>query len=108
MRSIANRLWKFGGFIRESVYKYLQARDTGRPSILKKDNVRFHNSLQALNAERFVISSVNDFADVAEIVENEAGARLVHVKAQSKIPLLLCSQSNERNICSADRNFWVR
>ena len=68
-------LWSFGGFIRESVYKYLQARDTGRPLILDKENVRFQNSLQARNAERFVISSVNDFADVAELIENDAGAR---------------------------------
>jgi Protein of unknown function (DUF4238) len=69
-------LWQFGGFINESAYKFLQARDTGKPLILDRDNVRFQNSLQAWNAERFVISSVNNFADVAEMIEANAEIRL--------------------------------
>ena len=68
-------LWHFGGFIKEGAYNYLQARDTGKPFILNRDNVRFQNSLQAVNAERFVIASVNDFADVAQIIENNPDAR---------------------------------
>jgi hypothetical protein len=69
-------LWRLGGFIKESAYNYLKARNTGRPLILNRDNVRFQNSLQALHAERFVIASVNNFADVAQMVENDPAARL--------------------------------
>jgi hypothetical protein len=71
----SDQLLRVGGFINESAYNYLQARDTGRPLILNHDNVRFQNSLQALHAERFVISSVNEFTDVAEIVDNDPDAR---------------------------------
>jgi hypothetical protein len=65
---VRDMLWRFGGFIKESAYKYLQARDIGKPLILDRENVRFKNSLQAWSAERFVISSVNDFTDVAEMI----------------------------------------
>ena len=73
---IRDRLWRLGGFISEDSYAFLQARDTGKPMLLKPENVRFQNSLQAWNAERFVISSVNKFADVADMVENDPDARL--------------------------------
>ncbi len=71
----SNLLWQMGGFIKESAYEYLQARDTGKPLILSRDKVRFQNSPQAHNAERFVVSSVNEFADVADIIENDPDAR---------------------------------
>ena len=72
---IRDRLWYLGGFISESAHTYLRARDTGKPMLLNPENVRFQNSLQARNAERFVISSVNQFADVADLVENNPDAR---------------------------------
>lgn len=72
---IRDRLWYLGGFISESTHTYLRARDTGKPMLLNPENVRFQNSLQARNAERFVISSVNEFADVADLVENNPDAR---------------------------------
>jgi hypothetical protein len=72
---IRNKLWRLGGFIKEDAYTFLLARDTGKPLMLKADNVRFQNSLQARNAERFVISSVNEFADVAHMVERDPEAR---------------------------------
>jgi hypothetical protein len=72
---ISDRLWYLGGFISESAHDYLRARDTGKPMLLSSDNVRFQNSLQARNAERFVISSVSEFADAADLVENNPDAR---------------------------------
>jgi hypothetical protein len=72
---IRDKLWRLGGFISEDVYIFLQARDTGKPMILKPDNVKFQNSLQAWNAERFVISSVNEFADAAHMIEIDPNAR---------------------------------
>lgn len=72
---IRDRLWHLGGFISESSHSYLRARDTGKPMLLIPDNVRFQNSLQARNAERFVISAANEFADVADLVEHDPDAR---------------------------------
>lgn len=72
---IRDQLWGLGGFISESAHGYLRARDTGKPMLLNPENVRFQNSLQARNAERFVISSVNEFADVADLVEKNPDAR---------------------------------
>jgi hypothetical protein len=65
-----------GGFINENAFYYLHARDVGKALMIKPDNVRFQNSLQILNAERFVISSREDFADAADIVRENPEARV--------------------------------
>jgi hypothetical protein len=64
-----------GGLFCEDAFYYLQARDTGKAMALSPDNVRFQNSLQIRNAERFVISSRNDFADAADMVAEDPNAR---------------------------------
>lgn len=69
------RLRSFGGFIGESAYYFLQARDIGKPVRLTPDNVRFQNSLQVIHAERFVISSKGDFADATYIVAGDPAVR---------------------------------
>lgn len=72
---ISDRLWRLGGFIKEEAYAFLQARDIGKPMLLNAENVRFQNSLQARQAERFVISSINDWTDAANMVENNPKSR---------------------------------
>jgi hypothetical protein len=69
-------LRQLGGFISEDGFYYLQARDTGKALVLKPDNVRFQNSLQIWNAERFVVASRDDFADATDIVEHDPRARV--------------------------------
>jgi hypothetical protein len=73
--SCRDELWSRGGFISEHIHEFLQARDTGRALNLKPESVRFQNSLQARNAERFVISPVNNFSDAADMVANYPDAR---------------------------------
>jgi hypothetical protein len=73
--AIRDELLHWGGFISEHAHNYLQARDSGRALTLEPDNVRFQNSLQARNAERFVISPVNNFADAADMVANDPDTR---------------------------------
>jgi len=70
-----SNLRRMGGFFNEDAFYYLQARDTGKAMALKPDNVRFQNSLQIRNAERFVVSSLNDFADAADMVARDPEAR---------------------------------
>ena len=65
-----------GGLFNEAAFCYLQSRDMGKAMVLKPENVRFQNSLQIINAERFVVSSRDDFADAADIVARHPGARL--------------------------------
>jgi hypothetical protein len=69
-------LWRMGGFVNEAASEYLMARNTGRACRLTRENVRYQNSLQVLNAERFVISSVNEFADAEDIVTRDPDARV--------------------------------
>jgi len=69
------RLQRMGGFINESAFTYLQSRDTGKALVLNTDNVRFQNSLQIHNAERFVIACRDDFADAADMVRRIPEAR---------------------------------
>jgi hypothetical protein len=66
-----------GGFVSEDAYYYLQSRDTGNALKLGYENVRFQNSLQVLNAERFVISSLDDFEDAARIIVKHPEAKHV-------------------------------
>jgi hypothetical protein len=73
--SCRDELWSRGGFISQHIHEFLQARDTGRALTLKPEGVRFQNSLQARNAERFVISPVNNFSDAADMVANYPDAR---------------------------------
>lgn len=56
------------GFISLKAHEYLYALRTGRPMRLTFENVRFQNSLQVMNAERFVFSSGNDFRDASEMI----------------------------------------
>lgn len=72
---LRHHLRMLGGFVKEEVMYYLQSRDTGRAMMLGAENIRFQNSLQTLNAERFLISSVNDFADAMDIVEKHPNAK---------------------------------
>jgi hypothetical protein len=74
--AIAADLWRMGGFVNEAASEYLVARDTGRACRLTPENVRYQNSLQVLNAERFVMSSVNEFADAEDIVARDLDARV--------------------------------
>ena len=69
------RLRRIGGLLSEAAFFYLQARDTGVSMKLNPDNVRFHNSLQILNAERFVIACRDDFADAADMVKRDPKTR---------------------------------
>jgi len=64
-----------GGLFLEEAFCYLRARDFGLSMKLQPENVRFHNSLQIINAERFVIASRNDFADAADIVVGDPKVR---------------------------------
>ena len=72
---LQKQLRSFGGLISEDAFYYLHALDTGKAIKLKPDNVRFHNSLQIRNAERFVISSRNEFADAADMVASDPETR---------------------------------
>ncbi|HUX06730.1 MAG TPA: DUF4238 domain-containing protein [Acidobacteriota bacterium] len=57
------------GFISPDAHEYLRAQRTGRPMKLSRDNVRFQNSLQVHNSERWVFSFEDSFADAVEMVE---------------------------------------
>jgi hypothetical protein len=67
-----------GGFINEDAFYYLQSRDSGKAKMLKPESVRFQNSLQVLNAERFVFSSRDDFEDAMDMVAKDPEARFGH------------------------------
>jgi Protein of unknown function (DUF4238) len=73
--TVRDMLWNMGGFISEKAYRFLQSRDMGKAMLMKPEHVRFQNSLQARIAERFVISSVNQFADVANMLERNPNAQ---------------------------------
>lgn len=57
------------GFISLPAHEYLMALRTGRPMKLNRENVRFQNSLQVHNAERWVFSSENSFTDAAAMID---------------------------------------
>lgn len=57
------------GFINLGAHEYLSALRSGKPLKLNRENVRFQNSLQVHNAERWVFSCANSFVDAAEMVE---------------------------------------
>lgn len=69
------RLRGVGGLFNEDAFYYLQARNLRIAMRLKPDNVRFQNSLQIRNAERFVIACRDDFADAADMVARDPEAR---------------------------------
>lgn len=69
------RLHRMGGFLNEDAFYYLQARDMGVALKLAPDNVRFQNSLQIRNAERFVIACRDDFTDAEDMVGRDSKAR---------------------------------
>lgn len=77
---LARELKLIGGFINEDVFYFLQARDTGKALKLRREGVQFQNSLQTFFAERFLISSVSNFADAREIIrerpELQTGPRI--------------------------------
>lgn len=56
-------------FISLPDHEYLRALQTGRPMKLNRENVRFPNSLQVHNAERWVFSTDNSFTDAAAMVD---------------------------------------
>jgi hypothetical protein len=69
------RLHRMGGLFTEAGFYYRQARNMGISMKLKPDNVRFQNSLQIRNAERFVIACRDDFADAADMVGRDPKTR---------------------------------
>lgn len=75
LQSVNETLQRLGGFISEDAFYYLQARDTGKALKMIPDNVRFHNWLQVRYAERFIISSEENFADAADIIAQNPAAR---------------------------------
>jgi len=72
---LQSNLHGIGGLFSEEAFYYLQSRDTGKAMTLSPENVRFQNSLQIRNAERFVLSSRDDFADAANMVAENPNAR---------------------------------
>lgn len=60
------------GFISLRAHEYLRAVQTGQPLVLGHENVRFQNSLQVVNAERFVFSNNEEFRDAREMVDKDA------------------------------------
>jgi hypothetical protein len=72
---LARRLKLLGGFVNEYAFYFIQARDTGKALMLEPENVRFQNSLQILNAERFLISSISNFKDAVEIIKEHPEAK---------------------------------
>jgi hypothetical protein len=75
-RYVSKQLHQIGGLLSEPAYTYLQSRDTGKALRLSLENVRYQNSLQVLNAERFVMSSVNDFEDAGQMVKDHSSAKV--------------------------------
>ena len=73
---LQSNLRGIGRLFSEDAFYYLQARDTGKALTLSPDNVRFQNSLQIRNAERFVVSSRDDFADAADMVAENPNAQI--------------------------------
>jgi len=73
--TIARQLKLIGGFVSEGSMYYLQARDMGRAYRLKPENVRFQNSLQVVNAERFLISSISNFTDAMAMIHERPERR---------------------------------
>lgn len=70
------------GFINQRAHSWLVAERMGRPRLLNRENIRFQNSLQVLNAKRFIISSVKQFDDANEMfakddATNRTGSRVV-------------------------------
>jgi hypothetical protein len=63
------------GFIHAYARPYLTALTTGRGMILSKDNIRFQNSLQVGNAERFVYASTDDFDDAKQLLHDNPRMR---------------------------------
>jgi hypothetical protein len=71
-----HRLSRVGGLINEDGFYYLQSRNLGKAMLLKPEQVRFQNSLQIRNAERFVVSSRDDFEDVADMIGQYPAMRI--------------------------------
>jgi hypothetical protein len=76
MEAVADHFWLLGGFISEIASGYISARNYGTGWRLTAENVRYYNSLQARNAERFVISSINAFADIEEMVMRDPDTKI--------------------------------
>ena len=49
--------------------KIVDALDSGESSTLKPENVEFHNSLQIINASRFIYSNKNNFYLVVDMLK---------------------------------------
>lgn len=60
------------GFISLCAHEYLRAVRTGQPLELSYEKVRFQNSLQVVNAERFVFSNTDEFSDARGMVGGNA------------------------------------
>jgi hypothetical protein len=72
---LADQLKMLGGFIREDIFYFLQSRDTGMALRLSPENVRFQNSLQIVEAERFLFSSISNFEDAVSNISENSDAR---------------------------------
>ena len=70
-RKLQDRMMRFG-FISVGAHEYLWAVRTGKPLVLTHDNVRFQNSLQVANAERFVFSKEERFDDAMRMVDADS------------------------------------
>jgi hypothetical protein len=78
-RELASRVERLG-FISLRAHQYLHGLRTGAPVLLGYEATRFQNSLQVLNAERFVFAERDVFDDAREMVqdpESASGPRIV-------------------------------
>lgn len=63
------------GFIHEVARAYLTSMETGQAMVLTREQIRFQNSLQVANAERFVYGPTADFADAHELLQQNPSTR---------------------------------
>ena len=64
--------------LRKDTLRIVNAIDSGTPLKSNPDNVLFFNSLQVLNAERFIFSSNGDFDLVKSMIEENDNVRTGH------------------------------
>ncbi len=70
-KMIEERLSLLDG-LRKSPSDYFQAFNTGLPVKCGDENIKFLNSRQVINAERFVACSINDFGLVKQMIQDDA------------------------------------
>jgi hypothetical protein len=63
------------GFLHLKAHEYLRGLKTGLPIIFNAENVRFQNSLQVHDAERFIFAQEDAFQDASEMVTADESLR---------------------------------